>query len=723
MPSNEWLAVDVTTSPTTRARELRQIWDDFLGKGRLDAVRAPIAESWRRSRAAGIDPSHSRAPTTFADRADVAKRWEAHPLEATAPLIRETLGAVADESEHLIVVTDADGLLLWVDGNVKLRSAAADSMNFVEGALWSEVGAGTNAIGTAVAADHPVQVHAAEHLSEIVHGWTCSAAPIHDPEDGRLLGIVDLTGRMRTANPHSFAVAVATARAVEAHLRLRLQEQDAQARVRYLPNSITNSEHVGLVSLAGRVIADHPDGFLGNERIDLPPGGGELILPSGRRAYAEAVDHEEVFVVRALSERHASRARLGPTSTPVGNQRSGNGVPRDGADRRRAQMELRRLAEEQAALRRVASLVAGQAAPDEIFGAVAEEVARLLRAERGVVCRYEPDETMTVTAYWSDGDGGVPVGTRVPLQGLSVATMVKKTRGPSRFDSYDGVSSPVIEVARRFASVPRSTVGAPIVVDGRVWGTILASSVKSEPFADDTEARIMRFAELVATAISNAVGRAELAASRARLVTTADEVRRRIERDLHDGTQQRLVSLALDLHAAEAMIPRELDELRAELSRMATGLAAAMEDLNAISRGIHPAILSKGGLGPALRSLCRRAPVPVELELGVFARLPDPVEVAAYYVASESLTNIAKHARASVVNVFAEVRDGILQLAIQDDGVGGADPSRGSGLVGLRDRVDAMGGTIVVESPVGKGTHVLVALPADGRAVSSPFGE
>ena len=248
-------------------------------------------------------------------------------------------------------------------------------------------------------------------------------------------------------------------------------------------------------------------------------------------------------------------------------------------------------------------------------------------------------------------------------------------------------------------------------MDGRVWGVILASSVKSEPFPDDAESRVMRFAELVATAISNAVGRAELVASRARIVATADETRRRIERDLHDGAQQRLVSIALELRAAEANIPPELDELRAALSRMASGLAAAQEDLKEISRGIHPAVLSKGGLGPALKSLCRRAAVPVELEVGTCPRLPESVEVAAYYVVSEALTNVVKHARASVVGVTAEVRDGVLQIALRDDGVGGADPSRGSGLVGLRDRVDAMGGNIVVESPVGAGTCVRVAMP------------
>jgi signal transduction histidine kinase len=688
---------------------LRRIWNHFVEDGQFDAARPPIAASWQRSRAAGMDPSGDRAPT-LADRHDAAARWEAHPLEAAAPLIRGSLGAVADASEHLIVVSNADGELLWVDGRPKLRSAAADAMNFVEGALWSEGGAGTNAIGTALAADHPVQVHAAEHFSEIVHDWTCSAAPVHDPEDGRLLGVIDLTGRMTTAHPHSFAVALATARAVESDLRVRLHERDALLRVRYLPHSTSSREPFALVSRSGRVIADHPAGFLRAERIDLPAGGGELVLPSGRPAVAEVVQHDEVFVVRARLERHTSRKTYALHSTSVANHVSTNSASRD-AERRRTRKELHRLAEEQAALRRVATLVAGQAAPDEIFAAVAEEVAQLLRAERGAVTRYEPDDSMTVMSHWSGKGRGVPVGTTVALRDYGVDAAVKKTGGPSRLDYRGGASGPLLELTGALSSMPRSTVGAPIVVDGRVWGAILATTLKSEPFPADTEARTMRFAELVATAISNAVGRAELAASRARIVATADETRRRIERDLHDGAQQRLVSLALELHAVEAKIPSELDELRGELSRVARGLAAAMEDLHEISRGIHPAIVSRGGLGPALKSLCRRAAVPVELVVGSCPRLPESVEVAAYYVVSEALTNVAKHASASTARVSADVRDGILQLAVRDDGVGGADPRRGSGLIGLRDRVDAMGGTLVVESPVRSGTSLLVALP------------
>jgi signal transduction histidine kinase len=711
MTRNPWLAVDVTTSPALRARELRRTWDDFFGNGQLDSVRLPIAESWRRSQIAGIDPSWSRAPTMLEQREDVAERWEAHPLEAAAPLIREWLGAVADESEHVIVVSDAKAVLLWIEGNAKVRSAAADSMNFVEGALWSEAGAGTNAIGTAIAADHPVQVHAAEHFSEIVHGWTCSAAPVHDPESGQLLGIIDLTGRMRTAHPHSFAVALATAHAVEADLRARLRERDARLRARYLMRIVSGREPRALVSLTGRVIAEHPEGFLRADRVTVPPAGGELILPSGLHVFAEALDHDEAFILYALREPPGSSGWLGPTATRVAGEKPVQALAGEVAERWRTRIELSRLGEEQGALRRVAALVAGQAAADEIFAAVAEEVARLFRAERGAVCKYESDESMTLTAYWSERDRGLPVGTRVGLQGQSVAATVRRSGGPARFDSYEGVSGPVIELANTIGAVPRSTVGAPIVVDGRVWGAILASSTKSGLFPNDTESRLMGFAELVATAISNAVGRAELAASRARIVATADETRRRLERDLHDGAQQRLVSLAMKLRAAGAEVPPELGDLRAELSRTADGLAAAVEDLQEISRGIHPAILSKGGLGPALGILCARAAVPVELDLRSDERLPESVEVAAYYVVSEALTNVIKHSHASVARVAVQVRAGLLQLAIRDDGAGGADPTRGSGLIGLRDRIEAMGGTMVVESPVGAGTSLLVAIP------------
>ena len=207
--------------------------------------------------------------------------------------------------------------------------------------------------------------------------------------------------------------------------------------------------------------------------------------------------------------------------------------------------------------------------------------------------------------------------------------------------------------------------------------------------------------------------RAELAASRARIVTAADETRRQIERDLHDGVQQRLVSLALVQRSAEAMVPPELPELRAQLSRVVDGLTGALEELREISRGIHPAILAHGGLGSALKTLARRSAVPVELEVNTETRPPEPVEVAVYYIVSEALTNTAKHAHATEVHVVVEARDGVLELSIRDDGCGGADPRRGSGLIGLTDRIDALGGTIELVSPVGQGTTLLITLPIE----------
>jgi signal transduction histidine kinase len=259
------------------------------------------------------------------------------------------------------------------------------------------------------------------------------------------------------------------------------------------------------------------------------------------------------------------------------------------------------------------------------------------------------------------------------------------------------------------------------MVGGSLWGSI-AAGTNREQFPADAEQRMADFTELLATAIANADSRDELAASRRRIVAASDEARRRIERNLHDGTQQQLVSLALAVRAAEANVPPERRDLRAGLSRVATGLVAAVEDLQELSRGIHPAILSAGGLGPALRTLARRSAIPVELDVTTDARLPEPIEVAVYFVASEALANATKHAHASRIEVSLAPRDGGLLLSIRDDGVGGADSGRGSGLVGLQDRVEALGGTIRIDSPPGGGTSLVVTLPLDVEPVGIGTG-
>jgi signal transduction histidine kinase len=376
-----------------------------------------------------------------------------------------------------------------------------------------------------------------------------------------------------------------------------------------------------------------------------------------------------------------------------------------------ARTEIGRLAEEQAALRRVATLVARGMEPGEVFAAVAEEIGRVLEIDNTSIVRYESDATATVVAIWGE-DRLSPVGSNWTLEGESVLAQVFRTGRSARMDRYDHLSGTIANLARHLGK--NSAVAAPIIIDGRLWGAALASAADRLP--DAVEGRIANFADLVATAISNAQTRTELNASRARVVAAADETRRRLERDLHDGIQQRLVSLALKTRATESMTPEPAGELRGELSLLADGLVAALDELREFSRGIHPAVLSETGLVPALKELARRSTVPIALELNLDARLAEPVEVAAYYVASEALTNAAKHAQASAIELRMDYSDGALTLSIRDDGIGGADPSRGSGIIGLKDRVEALGGRISVVSPSGDGTTLHVRLPAQPSA-------
>jgi signal transduction histidine kinase len=336
-----------------------------------------------------------------------------------------------------------------------------------------------------------------------------------------------------------------------------------------------------------------------------------------------------------------------------------------------AHAKLRAIADEHAALRRMAALVARGAPPSAVFAAVAAEAGRLLAADVTILGRYGPAGEVTTIGAWS-----------------------RTGRSP-----------------RRTAVGPHSKAAAAVSIDGRPWGVLIAASRRGTLLPAGTQARLGGFAELAAPAIATAGAHAELTASRARIVTTADQVRRLIERDLHDGAQQRLVALALQLQTARAAVPPELAGLKAELGRVATGLSDTLEELREYARGIHPAILAQGGLTAALRALARRSPLPVTLNVQPTGRLPEPVEITAYYVVSEALANAAKHARASAVRVAVDVAAGVLRVAVSDDGVGGADLGRGSGLTGLKDRVAAAGGTLTVHSRPGHGTHLVAELP------------
>jgi signal transduction histidine kinase len=376
-----------------------------------------------------------------------------------------------------------------------------------------------------------------------------------------------------------------------------------------------------------------------------------------------------------------------------------------------ARREVTRLADEQAALRRVAMLVATGVPPDEVFDAVIIEMRILLNAGSASLLRYEADGTATVVAANSEPGTELRLPARLTLDTTSVAAVVRSTGRTARINQADGPPGSITAMAHELGM--RAAAGAPIIVEGSLWGAIVADWSDIQAVPPDSEGRVAQFTQLVATAISNAASRAQLAASRARIVATADETRRRIERNLHDGIQQRLVTLTLELRSLRDSVRPGDDDLLVPLSDAGDELVSILDQLREISRGVHPAVLSQGGLGPALRSLARRTSLSAVLDIGEIGRLPQPVEAAAYYVVSEALTNATKHANATVVQVKLSVEDGWLHLSIGDDGGGGADPAQGTGIMGLIDRVDALGGKLTLRSPPGQGTILFIGLPLE----------
>ncbi|MET7401050.1 DUF4118 domain-containing protein [Dactylosporangium sp. NPDC005572] len=368
---------------------------------------------------------------------------------------------------------------------------------------------------------------------------------------------------------------------------------------------------------------------------------------------------------------------------------------------------LRRLAAEQAAVGRVATLVAHGSRPSDVFDAITAELHGLLGDYSTWLCRYEPAGMVNIVS--TSLSGLRPDQLRWPFEGGNILTRVRDSGRPARIDSFQDVPGPVGALARDLGI--SSSVGVPIVVEGRLWGVAAVGSARAEPLPPDIETRVARFVDLAATAIANADTQAQLAASRARLVAAADQARQRIERNLHDITLQHLLAIALQLGVMQAALPPELEQTKADLTRTLCGLNSAVDDLREISRGIHPTLLAAGGLPPALKALARRSPVPVDLDLHACTRMPPVIEVAAYHLVAEALTNAARHAHPTVVRVQAETRDDALHVSIRDDGAGGADPHRGTGLTALRDRVEALGGTLTITSPTGGGTLLRATIP------------
>jgi signal transduction histidine kinase len=373
---------------------------------------------------------------------------------------------------------------------------------------------------------------------------------------------------------------------------------------------------------------------------------------------------------------------------------------------------LEQLVREHAALRRVATLVAREPSPAEVFEAVAREVGTLLGARRAQLVRVASPEEGIVAASWSDGTlQPVPVGHRAPIDGRGVLGRMLRDPRPVRIEDWDEAGGGVAALMRSLGI--RSGAAGPIVMGGRVWGAVAAVWSDAADMPAGAEDRVAAFAELVAYAIENAEARDEIAASRARLVEAADEARRRIERDLHDGAQQRLVAAALELTMLEQQLVRGPAAAQAVLARAREQLDGGLSDLRDLARGIHPSVLTDRGLAVALEGLAKRAPMPVELRVAVNGRLDQAIEAAAYFLVSEAITNAAKHARAESVRVDVEANGDTMLVTVADDGVGGAETTRGSGLGGLIDRVEAVGGRLEITSPSGDGTRLSARLPTN----------
>lgn len=375
-------------------------------------------------------------------------------------------------------------------------------------------------------------------------------------------------------------------------------------------------------------------------------------------------------------------------------------------DRQKINAEISALARQQAALRRVATLVARGAIPDNIYPVAVEELASALGVENATLIQYDGHECVVLANSDTTGQPTTVVGERFPLDGLGIGADVVHTCESTLVVNCKG--GPIAQAIQGLGM--RSGVGAPVVVDGEVRGALIAGSATAESMPPVYEAHVSDFADLVATAISNAENKAELQASRSRVVAAADQARRGFERDLHDGAQQRLVKLGLDLRALEASVPAQNREA---VSSAVKTLMSVHADLRELSRGMHPAMLSNGGLEPAIRALARRSAVPTAVEIDVGRRLAESVESAAYYVVAEALTNTTKHGRASQIQISASVDGRHLEVSVNDNGVGGAVLGGGSGLIGLKDRIEAVSGSLTVSSPVGQGTTVKVTIPVD----------
>lgn len=688
---------------------VRRARERFLSGGRLaeDTPRTDVLDSWCRSRALGVHPDQMNLPFVREPNAD------SRLTTAAAPVLQRIADDLSAQAVSLIL-TSSDGLVLQRLASDASMMNALDEVRLAPGYSYAEEFVGTNGIGTALEIGHPTFIRGDEHYIGTLGRLACAGAPIRDPISRRIVGVLDLTCWAGQSDPVQFALAKTAANQIEDRMRALAHESETALLEAYLEQA--RRFPLGVLAIGGDVVlmntqlrqaldANDQMALLEHASALLPAtvtGAVLAVLPSGAAAKISAVERS---VTRAGRIDAVFHVHVAADAAP---QMPGVAQPRErfvavGDD------PLSMLAEQQASLRRVATLVARGVDPSDVFTVVADELARCLNVTHAALVRRDSDGTAVLLAGHHEPESmKMQVGQRFSLDSETVAAMVMRTGEAARMGSHDNARGAGAAYMRRLGV--RCSVGAPIVVGGRLWGAAIVGSTQPGPLPPDCEARVGDFADLVGTAIANAETRAQLRASRARIVAAADDARRRFERDLHDGAQQRLVSLGLELRAAEASVPTELHPLKDQIAHIATDLGAVSQELREISHGLHPAVLSKG-LAPALKTLGRRSAVPVELDIGVDVQVPERVEVAAYYVVAEALTNAAKHARASKVDVRVDTEGATLRLLIRDDGDGGADAAKGSGLTGLIDRVEAHGGTMAISSPIGRGTSLAVKIP------------
>lgn len=486
--------------------------------------------------------------------------------------------------------------------------------------------------------------------------------------------------------------------------------------------SIDDRGQVTYFNTAAEDIFGYPrDDVMGRElaEIIIPPS----LRERHREGFARYMATGEPHVLGRRIEIPARRAdgtefpaELTVARAGLPDALSFTGFIRDITDRRRAQQDLeaarvhaKSIADEQAALRHIATLVARGSPPLAVFDAVCEETGRLIGATNVNLAHFTSDGFNLTMSGWSLRDNHVPTGTRLPLEGDTINMIVQRTRGPARVDSYVGVGGDLASLLRRLGI--RSEVGAPVVVEGTVWGALIAGSDKPEPLPDGSERRVASFAELIATAVSNATTRADLIAAQRRVIEAADAARRQVTRDLHDGAQQQFVSTLISVKLAREKLwsdPNRATELLDTALQEAT---RGIETLRQLAAGLHPAILTSRGVAAALDALAARLPLPVSLDVADL-RLTESIEASIYFFCSEALTNVVKHAGARSASVVVALDGGRCVVEVSDDGVGGALPRpEATGLIGLKDRIGALDGTLEVVSPVGGGTVLRASIP------------